>query len=186
MTLRQRRERTVRIRIELDENEIPNLDATRILLIHQRAARIPLRCKIDVYLRARSARTGVAHHPEIVGLSTVENVDNRIEIGFAKQMRPVLVCFLVEVARLVWTRLVHGRVKSLRWKFPALHHQFPCPLNRFLFEVIAEAPVAEHLEKGVVISIKTDIFEIVMFSSGSNAFLCIGHARRLPARLLLP
>ncbi len=91
VTLRQRHKRAIRIRVELDENEIPNLDATRISFIHQRATRVAVRRKIDVNLRAGPARTGVAHHPKIICPATVQNVNLRIEISFAKQMHPVIV-----------------------------------------------------------------------------------------------
>src|SRR2546430_12992394 len=36
-----------------------------------------------------------------------------------------------------------------------------------------------------VIGVQPDIFEIVMFAAGANAFLRIGHPRRIPRRLLL-
>ena len=36
-----------------------------------------------------------------------------------------------------------------------------------------------------MIGIEPDVFEIVMFPSSANAFLGVGHARRLPWRLLL-
>jgi hypothetical protein len=73
-----------RLRIELDENQIPNLDATRIVFVHERAAGVAIRGKIDMQLRARAARAGVAHHPKVVGLVAVDDVDRGIEIGFAK------------------------------------------------------------------------------------------------------
>jgi hypothetical protein len=37
-----------------------------------------------MHFRARPARAGVAHHPEIVRLSATKNVNLWIEIGFAK------------------------------------------------------------------------------------------------------
>jgi hypothetical protein len=37
-------------RVKLDKNEVPDLDAARVFFVHQRAARIPIRCKIDMYL----------------------------------------------------------------------------------------------------------------------------------------
>jgi len=37
-----------------------------------------------MHFGARAARAGIAHHPKIVGLATTENVNSRIEIGFAK------------------------------------------------------------------------------------------------------
>ena len=109
-----------RFGIELDENQIPNLDAARIFFVHERATRVAVRRKIDMHFRARSARAGVAHHPEIVGLPTVENVNLWIEIGFAKQTRPVFVRFLVELAWFVGSGLVNCRVKALCRKIPAL------------------------------------------------------------------
>ena len=84
VSLRQRRECAVRVRIELDEHQVPNLDATRIIFVHKRATRVAVWRQIDVHFRARSARAGVAHHPEIVGFPAAENVNFWIEIGFAK------------------------------------------------------------------------------------------------------
>ena len=72
------------IRVELDENQIPDFDAARVAFVHQRAARVAVRREIDMYLRARSARAGVAHHPEIVFLVAVDDVNCGVEIGFAK------------------------------------------------------------------------------------------------------
>src|SRR5205823_13669874 len=86
-------------RIELDENQVPDFDATRIVLIHERAARIAVWRQIDVVLGALATRAGIAHHPEIVAFSAAENVNFRIEIGFAKKTGPVIVRFLVELAR---------------------------------------------------------------------------------------
>ena len=118
MPLRQRRERSVGIRVELDEDQIPNFNAARIIPVHERAARVAVRRKIDMQFRARAARTGVAHHPKVVGLTKTGDVDLRIEIGILKQTRPIIVRLLIKLARLARPRLVNGRVKSLRGKFP--------------------------------------------------------------------
>ncbi len=170
----------------MDEDQIPNLDATRIAGVNERSARIARRGEIDVQFGTRTARAGIAHHPEVVRLVPVHDMNRRIEIGFAKQSRPMIVRFLIELARLARTRFVNGRVKSLRRKFPTIDHQFPRPLDRFLLEIIAEAPVAEHLEKRVVIGVEADVLEVVMLAAGANAFLRVGHARRIPRGLLLP
>src|SRR5437867_11872607 len=97
----------------------------------------------------------------------------------------MIVRLLIELTRLALPRFVNSRVKPLRRKFPTLNHEFPRPFDRLLFEVIAEAPVAEHLEKGVVISVESDVFEIVVLAASSNAFLRVGDARRIPRRFLL-
>src|SRR6202521_6438794 len=76
--------------------------------------------------------------------------------------------FRVELARVARSRLVDRRVEP-RWrKFPAFPHEFPRPLDRFLFEVIAEAPVPEHLKKREVVGVESDIIEIIMFAAGAD------------------
>ena len=92
----------------------------------------------------------------------------------------MIVRFLIELARLARPRLVNRGVDPRRRKFPALDHQLPRPLDRFFLEVIAEAPVAEHLEEGVVIRIEPDIIQIVMLSAGADAFLRVDDAGRVP------
>src|SRR6476659_11043235 len=63
-------------------------------------------------------------------------------------------------------------------ELPNLGNEFPCPINGFLFEVIAEAPIAKHLEKRVVVRIEADIVEIVMLAAGADTFLSISCASR--------
>ena len=88
----------------------------------------------------------------------------------------MIVRFLIELARSPGRRFVNRGVKPLRGKFPTLDHQFPRPFDRFLLEIIAKAPVPEHLEKRVVIGIESHVIEIVVFAAGANAFLGVGRA----------
>src|SRR5438876_8999906 len=97
----------------------------------------------------------------------------------------MIVRFLIELARLARPGFVNGGVETLRRKFPTFDHELPRPLDRFLLEIITETPIAQHLEKSVVISVEPDVFEIVMFATSADAFLRVSHARRLPRRLLL-
>ncbi len=48
-----------------------------------------------------------------------------------------------------------------------LSQKFPCPVDGFGFEIVAEAEVPEHLEEGVVISRPSDVVDI----TGSKALL---------------
>ena len=88
----------------------------------------------------------------------------------------MIVRFLVELARLARLRVVDRGVEALRRKFPALDDQFPGPVDRFLLEVIAEGPVAEHLEKRVVIGVEADVVEVVVLAAGADAF-CVSATR---------
>ena len=54
--------------------------------------------------------------------------------------------------------------------------QLPGPGDRLLLEVIAEGPVAEHLEEGVVIGVVADVVEVVVLSAGADALLRVDDA----------
>ena len=95
----QRGESAVGFGIELDEDEIPDLDALGGTFVDQRPTGVALRGEVDMQLGARTARTCLAHHPEIVFLVARNNVDLRVEAGGAKMYRPVVPSFLVELAR---------------------------------------------------------------------------------------
>src|SRR5437867_11230993 len=132
MSLWQRTETAVGVRVELNENQVPNLEAPRIILVHESSARVAVWGKIDMQLRARPAWTGITHHPKIIGFAGRDDVNLRVEIRFLKQSSPVIMRFLIEFARFVRLGLVNSRVKPLRRKFPAVDNQFPRPFDRFL------------------------------------------------------
>ena len=57
---------------------------------------------------------------------------------------------------------------------PDFREQFPRPGDRFLLEVVAEGPVAEHLEEGVVVGVLADVVEVVVLAAGADALLRVG------------
>src|SRR5215469_11636182 len=68
---------------------------------------------------------------------------------------------------------------------PAFNQKFPGPANRLFLEVIPKTPVTQPFEECVMISIESDIIEVIMFTAGSDAFLGIGHSRGCIRRFLL-
>ena len=96
-----------------------------------------------------------------------------------KISRPVLVGLAVEAGGVAGAGRVDGGVDARGGKFPAADDEFPRPLDRLLLEVIAEGPVAEHLEKRVVIGVEADVLEVVVLAAGADAFLRVGGARGL-------
>ena len=54
--------------------------------------------------------------------------------------------------------------------------ELPSPFNGFFLEVVAEGPVAEHLEEGVVVGVVADVFEVVVLAAGADALLRVGCA----------
>ena len=173
----QRRERAVRIGVELDKYEIPDLDALSRAFVDQCSLCVALRGQVDMQFRARTARTRVAHHPEVILLVAGHDVHLRIESGSPKMHRPVIPRLLIKLARITRSRRINGGIETRSGKFPPINEQLPSPVDGFFFEVIAEAPIPEHLEERVVVGIEPDIFEVVVLSSGTDAFLRIGRAR---------
>ena len=102
-----------------------------------------------------AAGASVAHHPKVVLFVAVNNVDVGIEIHTAKEGRPDVPGLLIAARRIAERRigLVDCGVEALRREFPATDDEFPRPFDGFFFEIIAEGPISEHLEKGVVVGV---------------------------------
>ena len=131
----QRRKGAVGIRIELDENEVPDFDATGIAFVHQAALGIASGREVDVQFGARAAGAGVAHHPEIVLLAAINDVDGGIEPGGAEFFRPAIPRLLVALGRVAlgFVGIVNRGVKALRRKFPYCRRPVPMPSRSLPF-----------------------------------------------------
>src|SRR5206468_7022812 len=77
----ERGEGSIRVGIELDEDQVPDLDAFGAAFVDQGAAGIALGREIDVELAAGTARPGLPHHPKVVLLISVYAVDLGVEPG---------------------------------------------------------------------------------------------------------
>src|SRR6516165_7598588 len=104
-------------------------------------------------------------------------MNSRVQPGGIEKRLPTCTCLFVKLRRISKSRLVDCRVKTIGRELPTCNQQFPGPRNRLLFEIVTKTPVPEHLEERVVIGIKTDIVEIVVFTSRSDALLGIGSTR---------
>ena len=176
---RKRAEGAVLVRIELDEDEVPDLDAAGVAAVDETAFGVAFGGEVDMDLRTGTAGAGLAHHPEVVLAVAVDDVDGRIEARLFKDRRPEIVGLLIELGRIALGRSIDRRIKTIRGETPALREQLPGPVDRLGLEVVAEAPVSQHLEESVVVSVVADILEVVVFASGADALLRIGRARRV-------
>ncbi len=177
MLRRQRRQFLIRAAVELDEHQVPDLDHVRRTRVDELAALPSLRAVI-VDLGAWAARAGVAHFPEVVLLVAQMNV-RRVDVRLEAPQRRGLV-----VARqaLRFVALEDRRVQAGLVELPFHRQQLPRPADRLLLEVVAERPVAEHLEEGVVVRVLADVVEVVVLAAGADALLRVGRA--LVGRLL--
>src|ERR1035441_9147142 len=73
-----------------------------------------------------------------------------------------------------WT--INCCVNTVGGEFPLTNNEFPSPFNGVFFEIIAETPVAEHLEKCVVIGVEADVVEVVVLAAGADALLRVRRA----------
>ena len=89
-------------------------------------------------LRAWSAGSGLAHHPEVVGLVAIDDVYVRIAARPLKENLPVIVGLLIELGRVSRAGTIDGGVKAFGRKSPPLYHQLPGPLDGLLLEIIPE------------------------------------------------
>ncbi len=118
---------------------------------------------------ARAARAGFAHLPEVVFLAAQVNVRFRHADG-----APVASCLVVARNLVFRVALEHRDVQARFVHLPDVGEQFPGPGDGFLLEVIAKAPVAEHLEEGVVVGVLADVVQIVVLAAGADALLRVG------------
>ncbi len=144
----------------LHEHEIPDLDEAVAVRV-RRAGRAAgdLVAMVEEDLRARAARPGVAHGPEIVRARDADDA----ALGEPRDLLPQVEGDVVVD--------IDGRGELVLRQGEFLRHQIPGELDRALLEVVAERKVAEHLEEGVVARRVADVVEIVVLAAGAHAFL---------------
>ncbi len=119
---------------------------------------------VDVNLRARTTRSGVAHLPEVV---LVAEPLNPVEWN-ADLFVPDRLGLVVAV--------VDGDPEPVPVETPAAtgdvtRDEVPAPGDDLLLEVVAEAEVAHHLEEHEVALGAADVVEIVVLAAGAGALL---------------
>lgn len=164
--------------IELNEDEVPDLDALITILVHQRASGIALRGEVHMQFGARPAGAGLPHHPEVISLVSVDDMYLRVTAGIFEQGFPVVIGFLVKVGWVTRARPINGGVEALGGKAPSFNHELPGPVDGVFLEIIAKRPVSQHFEKGVVVGILPYVLEIVVLASRPDALLGVSGTRR--------
>jgi hypothetical protein len=127
-------QRAVGALIELHEHEVPDLDEPLGTAERRTTIGAIGRAFVPEYFRARPARTGVGHAPVVVLIEPLDALG-----GYADHVAPD--------GRGVVVADVHGDPQAVGIQPERLRDELPRVGNRPLFEVIAEAEVAEHLEE---------------------------------------
>ncbi len=170
---RKRLESAVGLAVVLHEHQVPYLDDLRMVVVDQRCAgdggTLCLGTDVDVNFRAGTAWTRVAHLPEVVVLVAVDDVVGRQMSG------PDGGSLVVAGKPLFRRTLEHRGVELAGIEVKHIHQEFPCHIYGLGLEVVAERPVAQHLEHRVMISVKTHFFKVVVLAAHAEALLRVGH-----------
>lgn len=83
---------------------------------------------------------------------------------------------LVVTADIVGRRtLEHGGIEAVGVKAKTVNEIFPGPIDSLLLEIVAERPVAEHLEHRVVVGVHANLFEVVVLATDTQTLLAVGN-----------
>ncbi len=164
---RQLDQAAIGLHVELHEHVVPNLNET--VTVFTGAAGRAARNMVAVVVKnlgARAAGAGVGHHPEVVRrvffALVVANAHNTVRWQTDLVVPDVVGFLVVDVDR---------DQQALRWQAVDLRQQFPTPFERVALEVVAKAPVAQHLEKRVVARGVAHVFQVVVLATGAQAGL---------------
>mmetsp|Transcript_100547 Transcript_100547/g.259697 ORF Transcript_100547/g.259697 Transcript_100547/m.259697 type:complete len:349 (-) Transcript_100547:51-1097(-) len=167
----------IRLSLVLHEHVVPDLQHIRVIQVDEMGC-IAATDTIVVDLSARAARASLAHLPEVV--LHIEGQDPRVR----QVLLPDLLGFLIHrhVGLLLVSTVVR-RIQSVRVHVVHLRQQLPRPLDRVLFEVVAEGPVAKHLKEGVMVHILANVLKVVVLATSTNALLRVRRSLQLRERM---
>src|SRR5688500_10345201 len=117
-------------------------------------------------LAARTARSGVGHPPEVVVVALFHVAPGSHPLGWQADL------VAPDGARLLVVLVRRGRQSVARYAI-CLGEQLPRPVDRLALEVVAEAPVAEHLEERVMARGPADLLEVVVLAGHAQAALVV-------------
>ncbi len=159
--------------LELHEHEVPDLEPARAVLAVVRdalGALAQVRAAVEVDLGARSARTDVGHPPPVLLVAVGEVAPADESIGRQADL------VAPDLEREVVGR-VRRRGQAIAGDPEVARQEVPRPVDRLALEVVAEAPVAEHLEEGVVPRRAADLLEVVVLAGDAQHPLVVDGAR---------
>ena len=162
------------VAVELHEHAVPNFNPAVAVFFRAAGNAAPDFFAVVVEnFGTRAAGAGVAHLPEVVGrvfcAFVVADADDALgrHTDFVQPNVVGLVVFGIYGRQ----EFFFGDVQPFGGS-----EEFPSEVDRVAFEVVAEGKVAHHFEEGVVAGGVADVFQVVVFAAGADAFLRGGGA----------
>ena len=178
---RQIVEDSIIIFVVLDKDQIPQLKIAPAVAVHTTnvsgivLAVTGILSPINMDFTARATGPGIAHFPEIILAAKIDDV-LRIYVRYLSPIaRRLLVGF-----QLAFFVFEDRSPEPVFGQPPYLGQQLPGPGDGFLLVIIAERPIAQHLEEGVVVGIVPYVLQIVMLAGDPQALLGIYSPRVFP------
>lgn len=165
---RQRMQHAVGGAVELHEHVVPDFDVTVAVFFWRAWRATPNIVAVIVEnLGARAARAGIAHGPEVIGRvrRTFVVADTDHALGrHTDLLGPDVIRFVV--------RRVHGDPEFFLGQLQHAGEEGPGEGDRVFLEIVAEAEVTQHLEKGVVTGGIADVFQVAVLAAGIRTSGC--------------
>ena len=153
------------------EHEVPELDVAVAAAVGGAALLAPLRPAVVVDLRARAARSRLPHLPEVVLVHALDPLHRDPDLLVPDRLGRVV-------------GEVDGGPDAVAVE-PGGQDQLPRPPDGLELVVLAEAPVAEHLEEGEVAAGAADLVDVVVLAGQAHALLDGRRPRRVVGHRLL-
>jgi hypothetical protein len=164
---------TVGTLVELHEHEVPDLEParTRLAVVGDALrAFAQVRAAVHVDLGARPAWPGLGHSPEVLVVAGIDIAP----AGHPLRRQTDLIAPDIPGHLVV---AIGRRRDDLAGDGQLASQEVPGPVDGLALEVVAEAPVAEHLEERVVPRRSPDLLEIVVLAGDAQAALVIDGTR---------
>ena len=152
---RQLAERAVLSQVVGHEDVVPVLEVAIGVVAGPVVGAAELRATVEVHLRTRPAGAGVARLPEV--LRARQRHDALLRDA---DRAPDLDRLCVRTKAELLVTLEDRHPDQLGIEAEALGGELPAPGDRLLLEVVAEAPVAEHLEEGQMAGGVADLVDV--------------------------
>ena len=170
--LRQWGQRALVVAVELHEHKVPDLDVAIAVGVRRprRTTGYPWAVVVED-LAAWTAGPGVGHLPEIIRCIRRALVVADAHDALARHpdvVRPGVVRFVVG--------LVDRGPEPVGGQLVDHGQQLPRVSDRLALEIVAERPVAQHLEERGVARGVADVFQIVVLAAGPQTALHVGSA----------
>src|SRR5262249_51836638 len=154
---RQRRERAVRVQLELHEDEVPELEEALALAAGSTLgpAAADALAPVVEHLGVGPARAGAADRPEVVRPRQAPDPPG----GHALPL-PVRDGHLILAQTELRVAGEDAHPDPVEVEPELVEQELPREVDRAFLEVVAEREVAEHLEEGEVVAVEADFVDV--------------------------